>query len=605
MLGRPPEAARKAAAPKAAPSTDPFKSSDPWQDRLPADEKTALDKLQRIDFVQKAIQRQAETFLKPLAEKYDVRFYSMQTRELKPWTVDLTRYGKDAPKTAAGPFELPKPPEPGGAATHLGDAVAGVLDAAAGRNVAGVVVFSDGRNTGGVTPSQAGRAAADRQTPVFTVPAGAAVKLRDVAIVDAFTSGLVSVGDSVRVAVTLESQGYDGRLVKVELREGDRLLDVRELSLRGVEQQQIELGFEAKEPGPRYLTIHVPPFADEPEFLRSNNTDLAFVRVSDEKIKVLMVEGRPRWDFRFLKNALRRDHGVGGRQGDAPDVLLQTELKRLGPTGTAAAFPATLEELAQYHVVVLGDVGPDLLDEGFVDLLIQAVREKGVGLVVAAGPQAMPHAFGDSFLELLPVKLRTGVPGVEAPVYNPFKMELSPEGAVHEAMRLYDDPGRTQALWAAMPPYYWCAAVERPAPAASVLAYNPSLTGRYGKTPLVAYHYAGEGRVLFVGTDSTWLWRQNVGDRYFYKFWGQTVRFVARRKDADRKKSWLEVRPVRCQPGEQAEIELTAFDAEGTPRTEPKQTVLVAGPKGTQSVELSADPSAKGRYRGALTPTES
>ena len=52
------------------------------------------------------------------------------------------------------------------------------------------------------------------------------------------------------------------------------------------------------------------------------------------------------------------------------------------------------------------------------------------------------------------------------------------------------------------------------------------------------------------------LWRQNVGDRFFYKFWGQGIRYVARRDAATEKKSWIEIRPVRAQPGEQAQIAL-------------------------------------------------
>ena len=54
------------------------------------------------------------------------------------------------------------------------------------------------------------------------------------------------------------------------------------------------------------LTVTIPPLPEEPESLRSNNTDVAFVRVSDEKLKVLLIDGLPRWDFRFLKNAMRR-----------------------------------------------------------------------------------------------------------------------------------------------------------------------------------------------------------------------------------------------------------------------------------------------------------
>ena len=39
-----------------------------------------------------------------------------------------------------------------------------------------------------------------------------------------------------------------------------------------------------------------------------------------------------------------------------------------------------------------------------------------------------------------------------------FHLELAPEGALHEAMRFYDDPAANQNAWAQMPPYYWCAA---------------------------------------------------------------------------------------------------------------------------------------------------
>src|SRR5262249_7229260 len=146
--------------------------------------------------------------------------------------------------------------------------------------------------------------------------------------------------------------------------------------------------------------------------------------------------------------------------------------------------------------------------------------------------------------------------------------------------------------------FSWCVAAERTAPAASVLAWNPSVQGRYGKLPLIAHHYAGLGKVLLVGTDSTWLWRQNVGDRFFYKFWGQAVRFVARRDTKGAKKSWLEVRPVRAQPGEQAQIELMAFGADGTPRTERTLSVRASGLGSVQRVDLVADTENKGRYTG-------
>jgi hypothetical protein len=351
--------------------------------------------------------------------------------------------------------------------------------------------------------------------------------------------------------------------------------------------------------------VHIPPLPEEPKTLHGNNTDTTFIRVSEDKLRVLYLDGLPRWDFRFLKNAMRRDHGLGGLSAKQPDIVLEAEWQRLPPVRQSLVLPSTLDALAGYHTIILGDVSPTLLSPAFLDLLDKAVREKGVGLVIEAGPQHLPHRFDKRLEELLPVRLRHDrdgqiLPGLASPDYKPFQLELSPDGMVHESMRLYDDPGRNLNAWRHMPPYYWCAAATRPAPAATVLAWNPNVAGRYGKLPLIAHHYAGKGRVLFVGFDSTWLWRQNVGDRYFYKFWGQAIRFVARRDQDGAKKSWMEVRPLRAQPGEKATVELMAYGARGEPLTEATLPVQVSDGKKTTLLRLSADSTVKGRYTGSF-----
>ena len=464
----------------------------------------------------------------------------------------------------AGKFEIPELATLA-AETRLGDGIAKTIDDAAGRPFAGIVLFSDGENTAGRAPIEAARAAADSQAPIFAVPTGSEAPLRDIAVVDLFAPDLVSVGDTVHVSATLEVQGYLEQTVKALLVESGSqedgapaVLDSKDVVLRNTEQQHVELSFKADRPGARTLSVRLQPVSELPEDLPDNNSDSAVIHVSGEKLRVLYIEGLPRWDFRFLKNAMRRDHGLGGwglrgrivagtaaggatttsdapkqsaaaqEQGtDQPDLVLETEVRRL-PVGEQAVLPATLDELARYHVVILGDASPSLVRADFMERLAEAVRERGVGLIVAAGPQAMPHRYDDRLLDLLPVLIKKRTAGIQAPAYKPFRLQISPAGSIHAAMRLYDDGGRNQQTWTEMPPYYWCAAAERPSPAATVLAYNPSVEGRYGKLPLVAHHFAGEGKVLFVGTDSTWLWRQNAGDRFFYKFWGQAIRFVAR-----------------------------------------------------------------------------
>jgi hypothetical protein len=547
----------------------------------------AINRMSRAKLAQTVVQN-SQPLLERLAKSFELRYYSF-SRRLTPLGVDPTQP------------QLPEPPNPGGPTTQIGDAIAHVLDEAGGRPVAGILLFSDGQNTGGRSPIEAARAAGGDGVPVFAVPVGSTQKARDVAIVDLFTSALVSRGDTAKVAVTLESNGLDHRPVKVELKDGEQLLDSKEVILDGSEQQQVELTFLAKDPGARYLTVHVPPQPEEADELHGNNTDTAFVRVSDEKIKVQLLEGLPRWDFRFLKNALHRDHGVGGRSGESIDLCLEAEWRRQQPAQRTKLLPRTVDALSEYHTIILGDASPRMIDDAFVQALDHAVREKGVGLIVAAGPLSMPHRYGDALHELLPVRLHRGQAGRYPRGVPSFRIELTPEGTLHDALRFYDEPGHNQNAWSNLAPYFWCAAAERPAPGATVLAWNP-IPGPYGKLPLIAQHYAGKGKVMFVGTDSTWLWRRNVGDRFFYKFWGQSIRAVARRDPRSGKKCWIEIRPLRAQPGEQAEVELMAFTADGSPRVDSTLSVQVQGGSGAASIELAADPSVKGRYRGKFTP---
>jgi hypothetical protein len=554
-----------------------------------SDTRRALNRMSRAKLAQAVVGGSAAPFFKKLSQKYDVQYWA--------FSADMNRIGVDPAEP-----KLPEPPTVGGARTQIGDAIGKLLDDAAGRHVAGIVLLSDGQNNGGRSPSEAASAAKAGGTPIFAVPVGSSKRLQDVAIVDVFATTLVTVEDTARVAVTIEAHGFDKRPVKVELRDGNELLDSKDIVLRDSEQIQVELTFKATKVGTRFLTVSVPPQPEEPEHLRANNTDNVFVRVSEEKLKVLYVDGRPHWDFRFLKNALRRDNGIGGRTAKEVDLRLETEWRRLPKAEQAKPLPRTLDQLAEYHTVILGDVSPRMLDEGFIDLLVKAVRERGLGLVVQAGPLHMPHRYDEKLQDLLPVRLQKGAPGRYPRGVPSFRVELAPEGSIHEAMRFYDEPARNQNAWANLPHYYWCAAAERPAPGATVLAYNPIPTA-YGKLPLIAHHFAGQGRVMFVGTDETFRWRQNVGERFFYRFWGQSVRFVARRDGKGGKKSWMEVRPLRAQPGENAEVELMAFGPDGTPLGDPKQSVQVTGGNKLQSLELTADPLVKGRYTGRFTPT--
>jgi hypothetical protein len=554
------------------------KSSDPRQ----------VVRTSRWTHAANALRYLSPSLCKELSQRAAVRYFCFD-RELVLLGID-----------PANP-QFPGSAKPRGASSRLGDAVIQVLADAGDRPIAGIILLSDGESTAGMPLDDAARSAGARSIPIYTVPIGSSARLRDVAVTELFATDTVSIGDQVKATASIESDGFDKRQVQVELLDGDKIVDSQLITLQGGEPQQIDLNFRASEPGNHWLTARIAPQVEESEALQANNSSAACVRVSDSKLRVLYLEGWPRWDFRFLKNAMRRDHGLGGKRSGQPDIILEREYRLWDRKQQSAALPSGPQELAQYDVVILGDVSPALLTPAFLQSLDEAVRHQGVGLIVAAGPLYMPHAYGEPLRSLLPVRLAEQAAGYDAPGARAFSLELSAEGTLWDAMRFADRPAENLLIWKSLPTYEWCWPACSPAPGASVLVWNPGMKTEIGKLPLIATHCAAKGRVLGVGTDSTWLWRRNVGDRYFYKFWGQSIRAVARRQAA--LADSLEALPRRCTPGESVHIQLSAFSADGRPKADARVAVQVSGPTNGK-VEMQADPGAPGIYRGVFTTTQ-
>ncbi|MEA3366012.1 MAG: hypothetical protein U9Q79_10270, partial [Candidatus Hydrogenedentes bacterium] len=174
--------------------------------QLTAEVRKAVNQTSRAELARAAVEKAAEPLIDALAESYEVQYFSF---------ADTLR-----PMPGASPSELPPPEESSGRATGIGDAILSLFEQAAGARIAGVVLLSDGEQTSGRPAEEAAEAAAKLGTPIFVVPPGSSERFHDVSIVDVFTSGLVAVGDTAVVSVTLESSGLDGQTAEVRLLDG-------------------------------------------------------------------------------------------------------------------------------------------------------------------------------------------------------------------------------------------------------------------------------------------------------------------------------------------------------------------------------------------------
>ena len=59
---------------------------------------------------------------------------------------------------------------------------------------------------------------------------------------------------------------------------------------------------------------------------------------------------------------------------------------------------------------------------------------------------------------------------------------------------------------------------------------------------------------MFNAVDDTWRWRFRVGDRYFGRFWIQTIRFLARSKLLGQKQAEIQTDRRRYQRNQPIQI---------------------------------------------------
>src|SRR5205823_9860062 len=157
------------------------------------------------------------------------------------------------------------------------------------------------------------------------------------------------------------------------------------------------------------LTLQVPKHPDET--LTDNNRLTAPIAIRQEKLRVLVIESLPRWEYRYLRNALSRDPGV-----EVACLLFHPDLGKVGG-GTKdyiKQFPAGLDELAKFDVVFLGDVGVDdgQLTTEQCRLLKGLVEHQASGLVFMPGLEGREGSLMETELgDLCPVVLDPSQPG--------------------------------------------------------------------------------------------------------------------------------------------------------------------------------------------------
>ncbi|MFT5409568.1 MAG: hypothetical protein ACI9NC_002293, partial [Verrucomicrobiales bacterium] len=286
--------------------------------------------------------------------------------------------------------------------SRLGDALSDAIDRHGGQSITGVVVLSDGASNEGIEVVETARQLGDRSIPVHTIGLGL-TEPDDVRIKAVLVADTVFYKDSVPVRVLLESHGFQGRVVELELTVNGTPVANNKLVLRG-EQSVEELSFVPDQQSGQaqlVVTASVLPGDVAPE----NNRYERSISIIDDKINVLYVEAEPRWEYRYLRAVLLRDHRLEVK-------FLQTE----GDPELARAseqyleeFPDEPAETFKYDLIIVGDVPAEYFTATQLANIEELVSKRGGSFLMLAGRKHAPSSYRDSpIAKLLPVKIGSG-----------------------------------------------------------------------------------------------------------------------------------------------------------------------------------------------------
>lgn len=465
----------------------------------------------------------------------------------------------------------------------------------------GVVLASDGDWNAGEPPAVAAGRHRRRGVPVFAVPRGSETKLPDLDLASVDVPAFGVVGKPLRIPFTVESSLPRETTATVTLTPSSGSTATVQVKIPAMGRVQDSLLWLPAEIGDAQLKVSLP--VDAQEIIAINNEKVVPLSIREEGLKVLLVESVPRWEYRYLRNALERDPGV-----EVSCLLFHPGLSKVGGgRGYLKSFPESLEELAKYDVVFLGDVGvgTDQLSAEDCQLLKALVGSHAGGLVWMPGLRGGQLSFaGTELEELYPVVLDETQPngwGAQVPTH----LELTETGRRSLLTQLEDNEDANVQLWESLPGFQWFAAVDRAKAGTEVLARHKSQRSDHGRLPLLVTKTFGTGKILFMGTDSAWRWREGVEDRYHYRFWGQVVRWMAyQRSMSQGERMRLFYTPDRPQAGDTVTLFASMMSDAGAPLQAPSATVQIQRPEGeAETVKLqSAD--EWGLYRGTFTPMD-
>ena len=497
-----------------------------------------------------------------------------------------------------------------GTATRVGDALDRARNELSGLPVAGLVLVTDGSDNAERTIDESISGLKAQGMPVFSVGVGKERLTRDIQVTRVETPARALKGASLVLDVVVTQVGYAGKKVALNVEDKGRIVGTQEVTLPDDgESQTVKVRLKTSDVGARLFQFSVTPLADEE--VTQNNSREALIEVVDRREKILYVEGEPRPEPKFIRQATAKDDNLqivllqrtAEATANAPDKYL-----RLGVDGgeeLAAGFPTTKEELFKYRGIILGSMEASAFTADQQRMLGEYVDVRGGGVLMLGGPRSFSEGgwAGTPLGDTLPVVLDRGSRGAQ---YPPAEIVVRPTliGANHPSTQITDREADAAAKWRDLPPLTSLNPTRETKPGATVLLVGDDERGR--EQVVLAVQRFGRGKTVAFTVQDSWLWRMHsrmsVKDMTHHMFWQRMARWLV---DGVPDRVMVSATPARVQKGEPVTLTAGVLDPEYKGINDARVVARITSPSGkVEDAPMEWTVEEDGEYRGRYTPTE-
>ncbi len=467
---------------------------------------------------------------------------------------------------------------------------------------AGIVLLSDGIDNASSQRSEAIlQDLGARGIPVYAVPIGLSDP-DDVSIQNVVIQEVAYSGDKVPVRVQIKSKGYERRTARLAVLLNDRRVSSRIVHFDGgLQFEEVDFRVDVYEKGAVQIDVLIEPFDNE--ISMENNRIPRTIRIVNEKVNVLYVEGNARWEYRYLRAILKRDPRINATFISSN---VGPEVARNSPEHIER-FPSEREEAFQYDLVILGDVDKSFFTDDELSLLEELIRDRGASLLMLCGPMHSPGSYVDTSVEtMLPVRFDSDSEWEK--IAETVYPVLTPEGRSSLVMTLENDAELNDRVWSRMAPMDQLPPLLSAKPGATVLAVLSDSTSRGQGYPLVAWQRYGTGKCMSIASDRLWRLRYRTGDKYHWRVWSQCIQFMTlSRLMGEHKRIRLETDRSTYPVAGQCRLYAHVMDENFEPVVQSVFETYVSNLESGQTkqlVSLRPDKSQPGLYEGYFSPPE-